>query len=56
MDVLHIGSKQLFLQSEYPESENLFYPLYNENTEIIGTQFLINDFYIQLENFTPLEF
>tara|TARA_B110000285_G_C15081906_1_gene593980 strand:- start:75 stop:332 length:258 start_codon:yes stop_codon:yes gene_type:complete len=52
-EVLHIATKYMFLQSDYPVQECMFYPLYDENSDIIGTQFLHAEFYIELKDFMP---
>jgi hypothetical protein len=55
-EVGHIGTKYIFLQSDYPVQECMFYPLYDDQADIIGTQFLHLDFYIELRNFQPFEY
>ena len=43
--------KVLMFSEPYPEDENLLYPLFKNDDEIIGTQWLIPDFHVKVNNF-----
>lgn len=43
--------KILLFSKPYPENENLLYPMFKNDDEIIGTQWLIPNFNVKLKNF-----
>lgn len=46
----------LFNGRKYPELENFFYPLLNDDNEIIGTQWNVKGFQLKLEKFRETDF
>ena len=53
---MHIGTKLVFLNQQIPVDGAPFYPIYDKNDEIIGTQILNKDFCIQFNHFQDEDF
>ena len=48
--------KIVLFANPYPEEQNLMYPLFQSQDEIIGTQWLIPNFHVKLKNFQERDF
>lgn len=46
-----IGMKVVLFAKDYPAETNLFYPIFDEEDNITGTQWLVEGHYIKLDNF-----
>lgn len=51
-----IGQKIIMFKDKIDEKENKFYPLYNNNDEIIGTQLVTKNLHLTLRNFEDIDF
>lgn len=43
--------KVVLFAKDYPAETNLFYPIFDEEDNITGTQWLVEGHYIKLDNF-----